>query len=754
MPTTYELEVISRAGRRVPLEVSSRLIVRDGRPVGIQGIARDITERKRAEADRERLLKELESERAFLEAVLRQMPGGIVIAEAASGKIVLRSQQGPSLLPGGKEPPESVKQYDSLANLLPGGRYASPKGWPLLRSLRSGEEVAGEEMDFRREDGSLGTLRASSAPVRAPDGTIIAAVATWFDITERKRGEEIQRFLAESSAALAGSLDYEVTLQQIARLAVPALADWCAVDMLLDDQTVRRVAVVHRDPEKVDLGQELLRRYPLRLEGPEGTVLRQQQSRLLAEITDAHLSAYARDAAHLEVLRGLGLKSCILVPLLAPPRDLSGKPGRQPGQVLGAISLVAAESGRRYGPADLAVAEELARRAALAVENARLYRELQEADRRKDEFLAMLAHELRNPLAPIRNAGEILKMVGDTHPELKRVRALIERQVTHLARLVDDLLDVSRITRGKVLLRKERLDLTALVRTVAEDLRSLLATTGLELTAELPERPLWVEGDPTRLAQVVGNLLHNANKFTDAGGRVHVRLTIDGNGEQAMLAVRDTGIGLEAEILNRLFQPFSQADRSLDRTRGGLGLGLALVKELVELHGGSVQAASRGAGQGSEFTVRLPLSRPSSGAKGMSDGPRARGRSLRILIIEDNRDAAESLRMLLQLSGHQVAVAHSGQAGMESAGKLCPDVVLCDIGLPGGMDGYAVARALRADPEQAVATLIALSGYGQEEDQRQAQQAGFDRHLIKPVDPGMLRQLLATLPLRADSNRR
>jgi CheY-like chemotaxis protein len=260
---------------------------------------------------------------------------------------------------------------------------------------------------------------------------------------------------------------------------------------------------------------------------------------------------------------------------------------------------------------------------------------------------------------------------------------------------------------------------------------------------------VWVSGDPTRLAQVVGNLLHNANKFTDAGGSVVVRLEEEAGGGAAVLTVRDSGIGMEPDMLARLFEPFSQADRSLDRSRGGLGLGLALVKGLVELHGGDVRASSPGAGKGSELTVRLPLLREPAGPEVPAPGPSAT-RPLRVLIIEDHPDSAESLRMLLELSGHRVAVAHAGRPGLEVARAFRPDVVVCDLGLPGGMDGFAVARALRADPELFGVTLIALSGYGQEEDRRQARQAGFDRHLTKPVDPAVLDQLLDALPARPD----
>jgi PAS domain S-box-containing protein len=375
---------------------------------------------------------------------------------------------------------------------------------------------------------------------------------------------------------------------------------------------------------------------------------------------------------------------------------------------------------------------------------------LHEASRRKDEFLAMLAHELRNPLAPIRNAVQVLAMIGPDEATFTQARDLIARQVSHLARLVDDLLDVSRITQRKILLRKERLDLVPLVRAAVEDHRALIEGGGVRLSVELPRQPVMVSGDPTRLSQIVGNLMHNASKFTDAGGTVTVRLTTEDESQSAadataVVSVRDTGIGMDKEILARLFEPFSQADRSLARSRGGLGLGLALVKGLVELHDGRVEAVSAGLGRGSELIVRLPLERPVPAINSDPVLSAPANGSARVLVIEDNRDAAESLRMLLTLAGHQVSVAHSGQLGLNLARQTPPDIVLCDIGLPGGMDGYDVARALRKDIQLAAVQLIALSGYGQEEDQRRARQAGFDRHLTKPVDPVALLALLASL---------
>jgi two-component system CheB/CheR fusion protein len=368
---------------------------------------------------------------------------------------------------------------------------------------------------------------------------------------------------------------------------------------------------------------------------------------------------------------------------------------------------------------------------------------LREEARRKDEFLAMLGHELRNPLAPIRNCLYILGLPNTVREQRDRARETIGRQVLHLSRLVDDLLDISRISRGKIFLRRQRMDLVDSVRATVEDQRGELESRDLKLDLELPAEPLWVNGDSTRLSQMVGNLLQNAGKFTEPGGRITVAVSQEPESGTAAVAVRDTGIGIEPELLGRLFEPFSQADGSPDRSRGGLGLGLALVRALVELHGGTVEAASPGPGHGSEFRIHLPLAeRPDEAPEPLAPAARGERRPRRCLIIEDNADAAESMGLLLELAGHQVAVAPDGPTGLEKARQLQPEVVVCDIGLPGGMDGHAVARAFRADPELASACLIALTGYGQDEDRRRAFDAGFDAHLTKPADIEMLKRMV------------
>jgi CheY-like chemotaxis protein len=364
---------------------------------------------------------------------------------------------------------------------------------------------------------------------------------------------------------------------------------------------------------------------------------------------------------------------------------------------------------------------------------------LREADRRKDEFLGMLSHELRNPLAPIRNSIYILKHADPTGPHARRAMAVIERQSEHLTRLVDDLLDVTRIARGKIELRRDRVDVVDLVRRAGEDHRSLLVDRGLELTVAVPEGRLWVDGDPTRLTQVIGNLLQNAAKFTMRDGRVTLEVAAEAGWTE--IRVTDTGVGIDPGLLHQVFEPFVQAERSLARARGGLGLGLALVKGIIALHGGSVVAQSDGAGRGARLVARLPLAAPPPERVRRSDAPRAERRH-RVLVVDDNVDAAESLAQLAEMFGHEVEVAYDGPSAIRKARAIHPTVILCDIGLP-GMSGYDVARSLRNEPVLVQAQLIAVSGYAQPEDRKAAAEAGFDGHLAKPVDPVEVERLLS-----------
>jgi signal transduction histidine kinase/ActR/RegA family two-component response regulator len=442
----------------------------------------------------------------------------------------------------------------------------------------------------------------------------------------------------------------------------------------------------------------------------------------------------------LEVQRKAGVRAVQSTPLLTregKPLGIFSTHWRKPGvpgdRTLRLLDLLARQA------AD--IIERAHTEEALRAANA----ELVEADRRKDVFLAVLSHELRNPLSSIRNSLFVLDRAPPGGEHSRHAQAVIGRQVGHLARLLDDLLDVTRMARGKIRLQRGRIDLCEMVRRTVEDLGDLFARGDVHLSLTLPEEPLWIDGDRTRVAQVIGNLLGNCAKFTPAGGAAWVAAERSPEGGEAVLRVRDTGIGIAAELLPAVFQAFTQADTSLDRSRGGLGLGLTMVKALAELHGGTASASSGGLGKGSEFTVRLPLAREETAEEARAPREAGTAAARRILVIEDNLDAAESLRAVLALGHHTVEVASSGPEGIEKARAFRPDVILCDIGLP-GMDGYEVARAARKDPQLRGTRLVALTGYAAPADVARSADAGFDVHLAKPPSPEALDAALAAPP--------
>jgi PAS domain S-box-containing protein len=362
-------------------------------------------------------------------------------------------------------------------------------------------------------------------------------------------------------------------------------------------------------------------------------------------------------------------------------------------------------------------------------------------DRRKDQFLAVLSHELRNPLAPVRTAVEVLRRAHMRDAHLLKALDILGRQVMHMTRLVDDLLDVSRITSGKVHLERACIDLSQLLRTVVGDLRSAMEAASLSLALEVPDSPIYVNADEIRLSQAFGNVLSNAIKFTEPGGSIGVGLQREG--EEAVVAIADTGMGIRPDMLEQVFEPFTQDEGTGPRERGGLGLGLALVRGLVEMHGGSVTAASRGAGDGATFTIRLPAVEPGASVAASRRTPDSTRRCRRVLVIEDNADAADMIEMLLSSIGHEVEVAYTGADGLAKAAATRPEVVICDIGLT-DMSGLDVAPRLRALLPEVF--LIASTGYGQDEDRRRTREAGFDLHLTKPMDPGFLERVIEDSP--------
>ena len=382
-----------------------------------------------------------------------------------------------------------------------------------------------------------------------------------------------------------------------------------------------------------------------------------------------------------------------------------------------------------------------------AYERVRLIRELKEGDRRKDEFLATLAHELRNPLAPIRNSLHVMRLAGGDQGILEQAHSMMGRQLSQMVRLIDDLLDVSRITRGKLDLRKERVELAAVINMAVDTTRLLIESSGHALTITLPPEPIYLDADPMRLAQVFSNLLNNAAKYMNRGGRIW--LSAAPNGGEVVISVRDLGIGIPPEALPTVFDMFSQVEHALEKSQGGLGIGLTLVKRLVEMHGGSVQAFSDGPGKGSEFVTRLPVAMRHAVRVAPADvRPKGENFAYRILVADDNRDAADSMSMMLRLMGNEVRTVHDGAEAVKEANHFRPDVALIDIGMP-RRNGYDVARSIRQHRWGAGMLLVAMTGWGQEEDKRRAMEAGFDHHFTKPVDPVALEQLLKDMPTRS-----
>jgi PAS domain S-box-containing protein len=588
------------------------------------------------------------------------------------------------------------------------------------------------ELRLRRRDGMYRWFLMRAVPLRDESGEVVEWTGSATDIDERRRSEENLRFLGEASVVLSELTDFESALKRLANLAVPRFCDWCEVSVKEPHGAVRRITVNHFDPARVRQAEELSRRYPpVETEGSR-RVIATGEPLWIPEVTDQMLAQAAREPEHLEMMRKLQLRSYISVPM----RSKSG--------VLGALSFATAESGRIYTAHDLDAAKELAHRAAVAIENAELVQALKEADRRKDEFLAVLAHELRNPLAPVRNAIEILRLTQSPSPNLQWTHDVIDRQVRQMTRLVDDLLDVSRITTGKIELRKERIELSAAVRIALEASRPLIERGQHLLTVRMAPEPLWLDADLARLAQVLSNLLNNAAKYTRPGG--HIWLAAERRDGHALVRVRDNGMGIPPPMLRRIFDMFTQIGGTTDHSQGGLGIGLTLVKRLVELHGGQVEARSEGANKGSEFVMKLPLSAEQGAGEGaaLQAANTVRVEPRRILVVDDNRDAAESLSMLLHARGHDVRVAYDGLEAVGAAIAFLPDVVLLDIGLP-KLYGYDAARRIR-DARGDKVLLIAVTGWGQDEDRRRSKAAGFDHHLTKPVDPEAISRLIDNMP--------
>ncbi len=557
------------------------------------------------------------------------------------------------------------------------------------------------------------------------DGRPLRTSGIVLDITERKRAEQALAFLSEAGKVLSVLTDFGTTVQNVARLAVRNMADYCFVDTITPLEKIERLAYAHRDIESEPLLRHALDSSPLDWEspGPVVQVLKSQAPTLVSEVTDEMLDQMAYDSHHRRLLAELRPVSLMIVPLVAR------------GKTIGAITFVSSDPRRRYAQAELELVAELGRRVSAAWDNVRLYSELCESQRQKDDFLAMLAHELRNPLAAIQYANQL---AGLTKPDDNAAGEVIDRQVKNLAHLIDDLLDVSRITRDKIQLRTEPVDARVLLERALASVGPALEERKHEQQIDISSEPMPLVADAVRVEQILVNLLSNAAKYTPDGGRIWVRChPLDG---QTVFKIKDNGIGIPPDMLPRIFELFTQVECSLDRSQGGLGIGLTVVRKLAELHGGSVSATSDGLGRGSEFTVRLPLSAAPVPPVATSASQLEPAR-LKVLVVDDNVDMAESLGRLLEQAGHTTTTAHDGHSVLDAARRFQPDVILLDIGLP-GLDGYGVAEALRREPDLATIRLVAVSGYGQPDDRNRAKAAGFDHHLVKPVD---FQELVAVL---------
>ncbi len=540
----------------------------------------------------------LQSTSELLEEVLRQMPAGVLIASVPSGRLLLCNEQVDRIWLHDFPPSEDVAHYyQHRQGLHPDGRPYTPEEWPLVRSIKTGELVAGEEVEILRGDGTRGTMRASSGPVHDRSGRVIAAVGAYYDITERKRDQEAQQFLSEAGVLLASSLDYEATLQSLARVAVPHLADWLAIDTIEEDGRVRRLVIAHADPAHAGLAEQLKDQYPqyrpdLKVRSGIPRVLQTGTSEFYPEVTDSVLVGLGRSSEHLRIIRKIGMRSIMLVPLVAR------------GRVLGALACARAESGRRYESSDLALAEELASRAALAIDNALLYREAQRAVRVRDDFLASASHELRTPLGHVKGFVSTLRQSDVDWDEETRRDFLgeIEREADRLSGMITNLLDMSRIESGGLEpLERSPAPLSALVSRGVARVRGLLEGRRVlvDMAADLPPVPV----DDAQIERVVANLVENAARYSPAGRPVRISAMVVGG--KAQLRVEDEGSGIPACDQERVFEKFYRSTPNGSGV-GGTGLGLAICRGIVEAHGGSIWAANRPGG-GACLTVHLPL---------------------------------------------------------------------------------------------------------------------------------------------------
>jgi PAS domain S-box-containing protein len=730
----FETVRVGKGGQQIEVSLSvSPVKDFSGRIIGASKIARNITERRRSEA----AVRESE---ARYRTLFETTQDGIMIVND-EGRYVEVNQSLCRIL---KTPREKLVGAHFGQFIPPDVLRDAEKGFNELKSFSAFEG----EFPLVAADGAVVELDWTSRANFMPGLHFCVAR----DITRRKRAAQGQRFLAEASSLMASSLNYETTLASVAQMAVPGLADWCTVDMLDENGALKRLAVTHVDPSKVEWAHELEKRFPVDMDAPRGVpnVLRTGQSELFPEITDAMLVESVKDPEQLRILREIGFTSAMIVPLVANRR------------MLGTISFITAESRHNYNTEDLELAEDLARRAALAIDNARLYSVAQEANRIKDEFLATLSHELRTPLTAILGWAVMLRTTRFSEEAVSRALESIERNAKAQTQIVEDVLDVSRIITGKLRLDIRPLELAPVIQTSVDTLRPTAEAKGVLLHATIDEDAGAVAGDPARIQQIIWNMLSNAIKFTPKGAAVELRL--ERAEPHARIIVSDTGMGIRREFLPYVFDRFRQADGSISRRHGGLGLGLAIVRHLVELHGGTVRAESPGEGQGATFTVELPLTAGRVSAVPVDKLPQTAAvaeaadvaaadcpptlKNLKVLVVDDEADARLLLTVVIENCGAQVTVAQSAREALEALARFRPDIIVSDIGMP-DEDGYELMRRIRAlSPEQGGRIpAVALSAYAREEDRMNALLAGYHIHIAKPVNPAELIAVIGSLAM-------
>lgn len=743
----FETERIAKDGRRLSISLTISPI-RDGsgQLMGASTIARDITEAKQAQAL-------IQASRRQTELVLQAIPASITVQDP-DGRLIFAN-----------EAAAKAFGYEAVADLLAqpvsdlleaydlldeSGRDFDRDQLPGRLALREGKSSSITICYRNRKTGEERWSNVRATPITNGLGQVEYAVNVFQDITESRRAEEHQRFLSDASKILSSSLDYQTTLTSVAEMAVPRIADWCGVD-IVEDETLKRLAIAHVDPKKLARVQLFEELYPPDTNQPFGVpqVLRSGRSEIYPRITDAMPVNSARDEQRLSLLRELGFTSAMIVPLVGD------------GRILGTLSFIAAESQRHFGPSDLALAEDLGRRAAQAIDHSRLYRLAREANRLKDEFLATVSHELRTPLTAISGYAHMLR-TGKLDPaEADHALQVIERSVHAQAQLINDILDVSRVITGKLQLNIQNITPALAINAAIDSIRPEAERKGVLLETEIDPATGPVMGDPNRLQQIAWNLVSNAIKFTPTGGNVKAKLErLDG---YIQLQVQDTGIGIRSEFLAHVFERFRQADSSITRKYSGLGLGLAIARHLVELHGGTIEASSEGPGLGATFTVRIPQSHSSiastasvqtasdeetvtSEQRKTKSKPELDG--LKILVVDDNKETCQLLETLFLQNRAQVKTAYSSSDAIAIFEHWEPQILLCDIGMP-DEDGYSVMTRIRqAEGTKSEVAAIALTGYARPEDREHALAAGFQLHIPKPIDPESLLWAVAQLTQR------